>query len=64
MTRLDLVSTEMSAAGIRALAQAVRRCPGLTRLNITGNACTPQTAKQMQDAWRATDSNGAGLWMD
>ena len=64
LTRLDLVSTEMSDTGIRALAQVVRRCPVITRLNITGNPCTPQTARQMRDAWRATHASSGGLWMD
>ena len=64
LTQLDLAGTKMSDTGVRALAQAVRRCPGLVRLNITRNRCTPETARQVREAWRTTHADTAGLWMD
>lgn len=64
LTQLNLAGTKMSDTGVRALAQAVRRCPGLVRLNITRSSCTPETARQMRDAWRTTHADTAGLWMD
>lgn len=64
LTRLDLAYTEIGDVGIRALAEVIPRCPGLTRLNLRENPCTPETAKQLKDAWRATHGQQDGLWMD
>jgi Ran GTPase-activating protein (RanGAP) involved in mRNA processing and transport len=52
LTRLDLSETAMSDTGLRALAEAMPRCPGLLKLNLALNDYTPETRKEMQDAWR------------
>jgi Ran GTPase-activating protein (RanGAP) involved in mRNA processing and transport len=64
LERLDLASTLLTDRGVAALALAVPRCPGLTRLNLMRNSCTPETMRQLQDAWRQTHANVDGLWMD
>ena len=62
LERLDLESTITTDRGIAALALAVPRCPGLKRLNLMRNSCTPETMRQLQDAWRTTHGQLDGLW--
>jgi hypothetical protein len=64
LERLDLASTIMTDRGVAALALAIPRCPGLVRLNIMRNSCTPETKRQIRDAWRTTHGQLDGLWTD
>jgi hypothetical protein len=64
LERLDLASTITTDRGVAALALAIPRCPGLVRLNIMRNSCTPETKRQIRDAWRTTHGQLDGLWTD
>ena len=64
LERLDLASTVTTDRGVLALALAIPRCPGLVRLNIMRNSCTPETKRQIRDAWRTTHGQLDGLWTD